>query len=60
MIYRKKRTLNEYDVRVDQFPYQSIQSSEVGIDYRVSAAYLNDHPEQIPGYRYLPHKAPNE
>lgn len=44
----------------DPYPYQSIQSAEVGADYRVSEGYLNKHPEQRPGYRYAPREKYNE
>ena len=40
--------------RKDPFPYQSIQSAEIGIDYRVSEASLEADPSQRPAYRYLP------
>lgn len=38
----------------DPFPYKNIQSERWGFDYRVSARWLDEHPEQLPGYRYAP------
>lgn len=38
----------------DPFPYQSVQSAAIGLDYRVSEAALNARPEQRPAYAFKP------
>lgn len=40
--------------RTDPFPYQSIQSAEIGLDYRATEAALRANPSQFPAYRYRP------
>jgi hypothetical protein len=48
-LYSSREPFND-----DPYPYQSIQSASIGLDYRVNEASLLSRPEQRQGYALKP------